>query len=94
MIKLKKTDARIFHGIVSYLVSYDHAAGLPGRYTVMALNVDDPVVIGRELPIDEVGHLIEDFEEQASRLSFYTGERGDVEITLQRMLRHRRHQRS
>lgn len=62
MIRLRETNDRVFQGYANYLVAYDHSAGRKGRYTVLLLNADDPVTIGRELPLKSCRWLINDYE--------------------------------
>lgn len=46
----------------SYLVVKDDAAGKKERYTVMILNAQDPLIIGRELDLKTIRELIKRFE--------------------------------
>ena len=62
MIRLRRTKDLHYRGHANYLVAYDHSAGLKGRYTVYLLNADDPVTIGRELPLKVCRYLINDYE--------------------------------
>lgn len=77
MVRLKPAKDWHYYGVFNYLVSYDYAAGSANRYTVMVLNCDDPVIIGRELPMSCVRPLIRRYEEKAKKLD-YIGERADV----------------
>lgn len=91
MIRLKlATKDRIYRGIINYLIAYDYGAGLDNRYTVFALNCDDPVTIGRELPLTVVRSVIADFELFAQRLPFYTGGRADVLSCLKQFIVYRK----
>ncbi len=78
MIRFKHTSDRYYQGIFKYLIAYDHSAGSRNRYTVLVLNVDDPVTIGRELKLCWVRDLIAKYEVEAQKLSYYTGDRKDV----------------
>lgn len=63
LIRLKKCkQAYSYEGKFHYLVSYDARSGNNGRYTVFALNADDPVTIGRELDLKTVRDVIARFE--------------------------------
>lgn len=62
MIRLSETNDYRYRGHANYLVAYDHSAGMTGRYTVFLLNAEDPVTIGRELPLKICRWLINDYE--------------------------------
>ena len=83
MIRLQKTDARRYNGLMNYLVSYDHESGRKGRYTVNVLNARDPVTIGRELPLADVRRLISEYEAIVAQLSWYTGGHDEVLLCLE-----------
>ncbi len=78
MIRLTEAKDRRYRGTFHYLIAYDYSSGNNNRYTVLVLNSDDPVVIGRELPLDTVRDLIADYEEEAKKLECWIGERKDV----------------
>lgn len=78
MIRLSQAKCFKYAGVFRYIISYDYAAGLPERYTVLIPNADDPVVIGRELDLKTVRSLIEDYEQEGSKLECYIGEREDI----------------
>ncbi len=62
-IRLRKREqAYSYEGNLHYLISYDDRSGKSNVYTVMILNVDDPVIIGRELDLKVVRSVIERFE--------------------------------
>lgn len=75
---LQWQNAYRYEGNLRYLIVYDYMCGRKNRYRVLVLNVDDPVTIGRELPMGVVKGLIADYEEAALTLPFYTGRRADV----------------
>jgi hypothetical protein len=79
------TKHKHHRGIFEYLIAYDYNAGSPNRYTVLILNVDDPVTVGRELHLSEVRELIADYEKEAAKLPCWTGGRRDVLACLKRV---------
>lgn len=85
MIRLKRTDSRIYRGIMNYLVSYDHSSGSSNRYTVFVLNVDDPVTIGRELDLATVRDLIQNYENEAKSMPTFWGSRLQVLRCMKRV---------
>lgn len=95
-IRLTAAKDRRYRGVLEYLVAYDYNAGCKDRYTVLVLNCDDPVIIGRELDLLAVRGLIADYEdiartheEIAGTPFYYTGERDDV-LAIQRVVNARR----
>jgi len=78
VIRLKAAAHKRYRGRFEYLVAYDYSAGLPNRYTVLILNVDDPVTVGRELDLATVRGLIEDYEQEAAKFPNWTGGRKEV----------------
>ncbi len=80
-VKLKKSyKAYTYEGNFYYLALYDTRSGRSNRYTLMILNSEDPVVIGRDLPLRDVRTLIVRFEALAPRDWF--GERSPVLTTM------------
>jgi len=73
-VYLKQAKSFRYHGSCSYLVSYDYSSGRKDRYEVYLLSSEDPVVIGRELPLSSVRKVIADHEDVAKDM-FYIGER-------------------
>jgi len=88
--RLKLAKAKMYVGVFKYLVAYDYSAGLPERYTVLILNVDDPVTVGRELNLATVRSLIADYEQVGKKLPCYTGGRSDVLLCLKQVSELRR----
>ena len=68
LIRLRSAKSMRFQGVFKYAVLYDYAAGRQGRYTVLVLNVGNPVTIGRELPLTDVRRLIANYEERGRKL--------------------------
>jgi hypothetical protein len=91
-IRLKKSTSYIYdthNSVLRYTILYDHSSGYKNRYTVLVLNAEDPVIIGRELPLENVRSLILDYEHEAKKLSNYIGERRDVLLCMQNVIRKR-----
>lgn len=85
MIRLKKeSGAFTYNRTFTYLIVYDHSSGRKGRYTVYVTTSDDPVTIGRELPLDSARTCIERFEEFAPK--GWIGNRRPVLNTLKRVI--------
>lgn len=63
---------------MNYLVAYDYSAGRADRYTVLVLNADDPVTIGREVDLPTARTLLYEYEAAAKTLPNWTGHRRDV----------------
>ena len=76
-IKLKKLPARIYSGKFLYLVALCRRAGRKGVYNVYVLSSEDPVTIGRELPLRNVRELIAKFD-SLCKVPWY----GDKETVL------------
>ncbi len=51
-----------YAGKFNYLVLYDYASGNKDRYTVWAVCAEEPVVIGRELPISHCKRVMQDLD--------------------------------
>lgn len=91
MIRLPAAKARRFTGVFRYLIAYDYAAGRSNRYTVLILNVDDPVTVGRELPLPVCKALIRDYEETAYEMGLiFMGDRRDVLKCMKKVTAKRR----
>lgn len=90
MIRLSQAKCFKYAGVFRYIISYDYAAGLPERYTVLIPNAADPVVIGRELDLKTVRSVIRDYEEEGAKLPCYIGERKDILLVQQRVKEIRR----
>ena len=94
MIRLKSTKDKYFLGNFKYLIAYDHAAGKKDRYTVLILNVDDPVTIGRELDLKTVRSLIADYELEVRNyygtdIQMWEGDRESVRAIMKRVIKKR-----
>jgi hypothetical protein len=87
MFKLAKSY--VYLGYLRYLVAYDYASVRKNRYTVLALNVGDPVTIGRVLDLATVKALIADYEEAAIAMGGYMGSRLFVMECMDRVNRKR-----
>lgn len=77
-VRLSKAQDLRYHGVMEYLIAYDYNAGQKNVYNVFVLSSGDPVIIGRELPLDFVRSLIADYEKEALKLPEWIGERKDV----------------
>lgn len=67
MIKPVMAKAFAFRGHYTYWCLYDHEAGCDNRYTVMVLNAEDPVIIGREVTLAHGKRLIAELEEHIQK---------------------------
>ena len=88
MIRLRKNVVALsYSGKLNYLVILDRNSGKPNVYTVLVPNVNDPVTIGRELPLDVVRDLIARYEKVAPE--YWFGDRRSVLrcIRLQKVAR-------
>lgn len=74
---MKAQRAFRVRGVFNYLIAYDYSAGSRNRYTVLILTAEDPVTIGRELPLGHARDVIEAFETAATacRLVYFGGRR-------------------
>ncbi len=75
---MKSINAYELRGIFRYQGIYDTSAGKKNRYTVQIPTSTDPVVIGRELTIDDANELTESYEEIFAKLVWL----GDRETAL------------
>lgn len=90
MIRLKRSPKdRIYQGWMNYIVAYDHMSGRKDRYSLLILNVGDPVTVGREINLATVRSLIAEYEEEAEALPFF-GAREEVLLCLKRVSAKRR----
>lgn len=79
MIRLQSTNNdKRYDGAFKYRILYDYSAGHKDRYLVLVLNVDDPIIIGRELDLKTVLELIEEYEKAAKDIFWFTGDRADI----------------
>jgi len=69
---MRSTQCFEHSGFAHYVVMLDSRAGRKGVYTVLVCTADDPVTIGRELPLDHARTLIEEFDQT---MRGYTGDR-------------------
>lgn len=86
-------DARCRHyrGTFEYLVVPSYGAGRKNVYDVLVLNSEDPVTVGRELPLKDVRALIADYESLADKPWF--GDRKSVLTCMRRVTNVRQHPR-
>jgi hypothetical protein len=75
LIKLSDVKCKKYSGRFNYLIIHDFSAEKANRYSVFILNSDDPVVIGRELPLSSARFLIKKYEELALKSSVFLAER-------------------
>jgi hypothetical protein len=92
MIRLSKSLSKRYQGVFEYLIAYDYSSGNSNRYRVLVLNADDPVTVGRELPLNSVRELISDYENQAKKLPCWIGERKDVLLVMKQVSKLRKKQ--
>jgi len=79
MIRLRKESKNFYYnGTFRALVMYNHAAGRKNRYEVFLLTSEDPIVIGRELDLKCVRVVLNSFEEEFKKITFF----GDRETAL------------
>lgn len=90
-VVLQNQRASRARGVFPYLVTYDYSAGKRNRYTVFILTADDPITIGRELPLRDVRRLIEAYETAAvaCRLVYFGGRRQALDF-MRKMVAQRR----
>jgi len=70
-MKFKKLNkCYSFSGKFNYIFILDLNSGRKNVYTIIALNVEDPVIVGREIPYKEIKQLIESYEELAPEIWF------------------------
>lgn len=67
-------QAKRFTGACDVWVLHDQNAGRRDVYTVLVMTSDDPVTVGREVPIDLALELVSEYQEQA-RQAAYMGDR-------------------
>lgn len=84
MKKIVLSDAKDkrYSGVFEYLINYNYNAGKSDRYNVMILNVEDPITIGRELPLPFVMELIAQYEYFAAQLPNWYGSRKDIKLVI------------
>lgn len=62
-VRLTPAKDFIFRGVMTYRIEYNYNAGHPERYTLLIeCSVDDPLTVGRELPLPYIRELIADYE--------------------------------
>jgi hypothetical protein len=66
-VKLKPGKSFLYHGMMDYLVVYDERAAKKQRYTVMVLNVEDPVIVGRGVSKRSCLEIIAEYEVEIQR---------------------------
>jgi hypothetical protein len=76
-------DVYRFSGNLNYLIVRNRNAGKKNVYEVYILNAEDPLTVGRELPIAEVKGLIKDYEKHAP--TYWLGDRGSLNVLLRRV---------
>jgi hypothetical protein len=85
-LKLQKLSrARTYDGRFKYLIIHNPNAGRRNVYDILALNADDPVVVGRELSLDTVKWVIAEYEKLAP--DAWLGDRHTILVMLKRYKR-------
>lgn len=77
-IRFSDVKSKRYSGLLEYLIVYDYNAGKSKKYSVFVLNPDDPVTIGRELPLSSARLLIKNYEELISKFPIFLGGRKDI----------------
>lgn len=87
-MKQVRAEAHRFTGTFKYLAIANHASGVPNRYDVFIETADNPVIIGRELPLDFVKQLIKKYERHAKDSgTVWFGDRDGAVRLMQHMVK-------